>query len=215
MCSTTIHFLFIWSDNNLSLLQKRKGLEKAGRYLTVQAVTLLPGPTSLQYELCPLHHTPAVMLAAHFPHHQPSIWGHIQWSSATTCKVYFHHLPFLKPSPKDSTVADTHKIFCHSSYPPMLPMFVVARINTPRQNFDQLELEQNHTSQRKGMLQITRLLPVIDCKQSTTLLFVQLYPKIKPFLAAVDLTLMFVGKALSNYKQYMAHGLPCVAVQCQ
>lgn len=46
----------------------------------------------------------------------------------------------------------------------MIHAFVVAGINTPWQNFDRLELEQNHTSQRKGMLQTTQPLPVIDCK---------------------------------------------------
>jgi len=47
------------------------------------------------------------------------------------------------------------------------------------------------------------------------LLFVQLYPKIKSLQAVVELTLMFVGTALPNYMQHKAHGLHCVAVQCQ
>lgn len=47
----------------------------------------------------------------------------------------------------------------------MLPAFAATRFNnTPEHNFDQLELEQNQSSLRKGMLQTTQPFPVIGCK---------------------------------------------------
>lgn len=92
-----------------------------------------------------------VPFTAPFPYLQPSLQQHIQ-------------LPLCKPCPNESPAQLPRQTKHSQSHPSMIHTFVVARINIPWQDCDQLELEQNHTSQRKVMLQTTQPLPVIGCK---------------------------------------------------
>jgi len=143
--STAVPLLFTWPDMTLSPLYERNALEKSGRSLNGQVATLFPGPTSLRSApsscctpCCDVGSSLCLPLATPL---QP------QQSSPTTSKVYFRCLPFLKPSPKDKhSCQHTQNFLPDQGYPSMIPTFEVDGINTPWQNFDQLELEQNCTS---------------------------------------------------------------------
>lgn len=127
-------------------------LEKRRPWETCQAsqcpsCSLLSNPTALQCAVCPL-----------------TVWCHWQLPLPASSHPSSSIFSCLSASPALTTPQlPTHKK--HSqSHPSMICTFVVARINIPWQGSDQLELEQNHTSQRKVMLQTTQPLPVIGCK---------------------------------------------------
>lgn len=89
-----------------------------------------------------------------------TMWWHWQLPFPTSSSIF----SCLSESPALKTPQLPTHTKHSQSHPSMIHTFVVARINVPWQDFDQLELEQNHTSQRKVMLQTTQPLPVIGCK---------------------------------------------------